>query len=43
MPVGESRAWQWVMTLDDTPVRIDVLTGVLDHPGGSSPCRAVRA
>ncbi|MCC2314151.1 hypothetical protein [Cellulomonas xiejunii] len=33
VPVGESRAWQWVMTLDDTPVRIDLLTDVLDHRG----------
>ncbi|GIG41913.1 hypothetical protein [Cellulomonas phragmiteti] len=32
-PVGESRAWQWVTTVDDTPVRIDLLTDVLDHRG----------
>ncbi|MBD7920133.1 hypothetical protein H9657_17815 [Cellulomonas sp. Sa3CUA2] len=29
----DGRAWQWVMTLEGAPVRIDLLTDVLDHRG----------
>jgi hypothetical protein len=32
-PTGDARAWQWVTSIEGTPVRIDLLVDVLDHVG----------